>query len=42
MSHSFNKVSSLEEFVKMLNTQWAREWYKANNCNDIVYKLEIV
>ena len=26
----------------MLDTQWAREWDKANNCKDIVYKLEIV
>jgi len=26
----------------MLDTEWAREWDKANNCKDIVYKLEIV
>ena len=30
------------EFVKMLDTEWAREWDKANNCRDIVYKLELV
>ena len=40
--HSFYTVSSLEEFAKMLDTEWAREWDKANNCKDIVYKLEIV
>ena len=41
-SHSFYTVSSLEEFVKMLDTEWAREWDKANNCKDIVYKLELI
>ena len=41
-SHSFYKVSSLEEFAKMLDTEWAREFKKANNCRDIVYKLKIV
>ena len=41
-SHSFYTVSSLEEFAKMLDTEWAREWDKANNCKDIVYKLDIV
>ena len=41
-SHSFYTVSSLEEFVKMLDTESAKEWDKANNCKDIVYKLEIV
>ena len=42
MSHSFYTVSSLEDFFKMLDTEWAREWDKANNCKDIVYKLELV
>ena len=41
-SHSFYTVSSLEEFAKMLDTEWAQEWDKANNCKDIVYKLELV
>ena len=41
-SHSFYTVSSLEKFAKMLDTEWAREWDKANNCKDIVYKLELV
>ena len=41
-SHSFYTVSSLEDFTKMLDTEWAREWDTANNCNDIVYKLELV
>ena len=41
-SHSFYKVSSLEDFAKMLDTQWAREWDIANNCKDKVYKLEPV
>ena len=29
-SHSFYTVSSLEEFSGMLDTEWAREWDKAN------------
>jgi len=29
-------------FNLILDTEWAREWDKANNCKDIVYKLEIV
>jgi len=41
-SHYYYTVSSLEEYEKMLDTEWAREWDKANNCKDIVYKLEIV
>ena len=41
-SHSFYTVSSLDAFAKMLDTEWAREWDKANNCKDIVYKLELV
>ena len=41
-SHSFYTVSSLEDFTKMLDTEWAREWDKANNCKDIVYKLDLV
>ena len=32
----------MEEFEKMLDTEWTREWDKANNSKDIVYKLEIV
>ena len=38
-SHSFYTVSSLEKFLNMLDTDWAREWDKANNCKDILYKL---
>ena len=41
-SHSFYTVSNLEEFSKMLDTEWARGSDKANNCKDIVYKLELV
>ena len=41
-SHSFYTVSSLEEFLGMLDTEWAREWDKANNCKDILYKLDLV
>ena len=41
-SHSFYTVSSFEEFSEMLDTEWARDWDKANNCKDIVYKLELV
>ncbi|MDA9746730.1 hypothetical protein N9U77_00470 [Prochlorococcus sp. AH-736-M13] len=40
--HSFYTVSGLEELVKTLDTEWAREWDKANNCKKLVYKLEIV
>ena len=42
MSHSFYTVSSLEDFLGMLDTKWAREWDKANNCKDKVYKHELV
>ena len=41
-SHSLYAFSSLEEFAKMLDREWAQEWDKANNCNDIVNKLELV
>ena len=41
-SHSLHSVLNLEEFSKMLDTEWAQEWDKANNCKDIVYKLELV
>ena len=41
-SHSFYTVTSLDTFAKMLDTEWAREWDKANNCKDVVYKLELV
>ena len=41
-SQYFYSVSSLEEFAKMLDTNWAKECDKANNCKDIVYKLELV
>ena len=41
-SHSFYTVSSLEEFSGMLDTEWTREWDKANNYKDIVYRLELV
>ena len=41
-SHSFYTVSSLEDFLNMLDTERAREWDKANNCKDILYKIELV
>ena len=41
-SHSFYTVSSLREFLNMLDTEWAREWDKANNCRDIIYKIQLV
>ena len=41
-SHSFYAVSSFHEFAKMLDTEWSREWDKANNCKDLVYNLELV
>ena len=39
-SHSFYNVISLEAFAKILDNPFAREWDKANNCKDIVYRLE--
>ena len=41
-SHSFYTVSSLEEFLIMFDTEWSREWNKANNCKDIIYKMQLV
>ena len=41
-SHSSYTVSSVEDFLRMLDTEWAREWDIANNCKDIVYKLQLV
>ena len=41
-SQSFYTVSSVEDFSRMLDTEWAREWDMANNCKDIVYKLQLV
>ena len=41
-SHSFYTDSSLEEFSGMLDSEWAMEWDQANNCKDILYKLELV
>ena len=41
-SHSFYTVSSLEEFLIMLNTAWAREWDKANNYKAVIYKMQLV
>ena len=47
-SHSFYTVSSLKDFTKMLNTEWAREWDKASKesiavavCNGAVYEPEL-
>ena len=37
--HSFNIVSSSDQFAKMLDKEWAREWDKSDNCKDIVYKI---
>ena len=41
-SHSFHTVSGVEDFLRMLDTEWAREWDKANNYKDIVYKHQLV
>ena len=41
-SYSFYTVSSLKEFVKMLNNPWSKEWDKTNNCKDKIYKIELV
>ena len=41
-SHSFYKVSIIEDFAKMLDTEWAKEGDKSNNYKYIVNKLELV
>ena len=41
-SHSFYTISNLEEFLRILDTERAREWDKANNCKEIIYKLQLV
>ena len=38
-SHRFYKISSQREFLKMLYTEWSKEWDKANNCKDKVMNL---
>ena len=37
-SHLFYAVSSLEEFLIILDTEWAREWDKAYNYKDLFIK----
>jgi len=32
----------MEDFSGIINTEWAREWDKANNCKGIVYKLQLI
>tara|TARA_B100000963_G_scaffold117997_1_gene102707 strand:+ start:532 stop:633 length:102 start_codon:yes stop_codon:yes gene_type:complete len=32
----------MEDFSEIINTEWAREWDKANNCKGIVYKLQLI
>ena len=41
-SHSFYNVTSLEAFIEILDTPFARECDKVNNVNDIVFKIELV
>ena len=41
-SHSFYTVSSVEDFLRMLDTEWAREWDMANNYKEIVYNNQLV
>ena len=40
--HLFYAVSSLEEFLIMLDTEWVREWDKAYDCKNIIYKMQLV
>ena len=40
--HSFYTISNLEEFLRILDTERAREWDKANNCREIIYKLQLI
>ena len=41
-SHSFYTVSSSEEFLMILDSDWAKEWDRDNNCNVNIYKLQLV
>ena len=41
-SHTFLKVSDMEGFKASLECNEAKEWDKKNNCNDTVYKIELV
>jgi len=41
-SHCFYNVKSLKAFAEILDTPFAREWDKENNCKDIVYKFELI
>ena len=38
--HSLYNVTSLKAFAKILDNPFAREWDKANNCKDIVYRIK--
>ena len=37
--HSLYTISNLEEFLRILDTERAREWDKANNCREIRISL---
>ena len=41
-SHCFYNVKSLKPFAEILDTPFASEWDKENNCKYIVYKPEII
>ena len=41
-SHCFYNVKSLKAFAEILDTPFASEWDKENNCKYIVYKPEII
>ena len=35
-------VLNMEDFSEMMNTEWAIEWVKVNNCKDIDFKLQLI
>ena len=41
-SHPFYTILRLEDFLMTLNIEQGMEWNKAYNCNNIVYKLELI
>ena len=42
MKHLLMNVTDLEKLGTAMADPVAREWDKRNNCNDTVYKIELV
>ena len=41
-AHTFLNVTDFDGFCSSLECDEAKEWDKANNCQDTVYKIELV